>query len=474
MPSNIRLRFTSEKLPLANQDITVLFEQFKCGNDACLLFESHCPETKQRLSATLCIHPLLCLEVRRLEDHFELHIRGQGALAYRGTILRKRFSRPSRTALLPEIMLRIQTLLTGSIPEIRLFGFSNYEALELCDTCILKLREDQDPVVMRYQVFADVVEVTSLGTHLHQTFSSTPNHETYERICDGPSRSAQSQFALLGLDNSSLDAASHRNLVCEAQNFLSRGDVFQIVLSRRDQYKVVGDSFALYRRLSDIEPSPFHYFLNYPDRKLGGASPELHLKVTEDRACIAPIAGTCTHGQEAQLLQDPKELAEHIMLVDLARNDLSRFCRHVRADEIGVIRRFSRVSHLTSSVSGNLRDPKNRFHLFASSFPAGTLTGAPKLRAMELIDSLEPCARGFYGGAIGHFCLDGRSEHAITIRSFEQRGTVLTLQAGSGIVAASRADREYLEIENKLAALSGALLDFAEPQSSQEPICYAY
>ena len=244
-----------------------------------------------------------------------------------------------------------------------------------------------------------------------------------------------------------------------------RGDVFQVVLSRRFVQKYEGDDFALYRALRSINPSPYLFYFDFGGFRLLGSSPETHCRVENRRAFIDPIAGTTRRTGDSladkkaaeALKNDPKENAEHVMLVDLARNDLSRNCHDVRVDLYKDVQYYSHVIHLVSRVSGELDDGADPVKAFMDTFPAGTLSGAPKVRAMQIISELEPHCRGAYGGCVGYIGLSGELNQAITIRTFVSRNGELWMQAGGGIVAASDEERELQEVNNKLGALRKAV-----------------
>jgi anthranilate synthase component I len=241
--------------------------------------------------------------------------------------------------------------------------------------------------------------------------------------------------------------------------------VFQIVLSRRFEQKFSGDEFNVYRSLRNINPSPYLFYFDYGDYKLMGSSPEAQLVISNGRAVVHPIAGTFRRtGDEEldqqkadELLQDPKENAEHVMLVDLARNDLSTVSTDVEVSRYRQVHYYSHVIHLVSEVRGKIKENRNPFEVLFKTFPAGTLSGAPKFRAMELINELEPTNRSFYGGAIGFVGFDGSCNHAIMIRSLLSRDNTLFLQAGAGVVAASKPENELQEVNNKLNALKSAI-----------------
>ena len=244
-----------------------------------------------------------------------------------------------------------------------------------------------------------------------------------------------------------------------------RGDVFQIVLSRRFEQPFQGDDFKVYRALRSINPSPYLFYFDFGGFRIFGSSPETHCKVENGRATIDPIAGTAFRsGNSAldrerteRLLADPKENAEHVMLVDLARNDLSRNVHGVKVDFYRDVQYYSHVIHLVSRVSGEIDADSDSVRTFIDTFPAGTLSGAPKVRAMQLISEIEPDNRGVYGGCIGFIGLDGDLNQAIAIRTFVSRNNTLYYQAGAGIVAKSDPERELQEVSNKLGALDKAI-----------------
>lgn len=255
-------------------------------------------------------------------------------------------------------------------------------------------------------------------------------------------------------------------MVKEGIRHCERGNVFQIVLSRAFQQAFRGDEFTVYRALRSVNPSPYLFFFDYGDFKLFGSSPEAQIQIKNGEAAIFPIAGTFRRTgndqedarQAAELARDAKENAEHIMLVDLARNDLSRACNQVTVEVLKEIQYYSHVIHLVSKVTGKMRPGVTAVQLLTDTFPAGTLSGAPKHMALKLIQELEQGSRGFYGGAIGFIGLNGDVNQAILIRSFLSTGNRLTYQAGAGVVAQSVPERELQEVNNKLGALRQALV----------------
>jgi len=275
----------------------------------------------------------------------------------------------------------------------------------------------------------------------------------------------KSDFNTIGEETSNLTDAEFRELVSRGKYHCRIGDVFQIVLSRQFHQKFSGDEFNVYRILRSINPSPYLYFFNFGSYKIFGSSPEAQLVIRDDTATLNPIAGTYRRSGDddedlrmAQALaKDPKEVAEHIMLVDLARNDLGRHGKNVVVKELKEIQYFSHVIHLVSKVEAKLPPDHNSMEVFGNTFPAGTLSGAPKYKAIELINSYENVHRSFYGGALGFIDLNGNMNQAIVIRSFLSKDNVLTSQAGAGVVSESNEENELQEVNNKLGALKKAL-----------------
>jgi anthranilate synthase component 1 len=255
--------------------------------------------------------------------------------------------------------------------------------------------------------------------------------------------------------------------VRRAKRYIREGDIFQVVLSRRKQLLFSGDLFAVYRALRMINPSPYLFYLDFGETKLAGSSPEVLVRSSGGKVEMLPIAGTRRRGAgededralEEELLRDEKELAEHVMLVDLGRNDVGRICRYGTVDVpvFKRVERYSHVMHIVSVVQGLLRDGASAVEILAACFPAGTVSGAPKVRAMEIIQELEKVPRGAYAGAVGYIGFDGSLDTCIAIRTIVAHGNLLKVQAGAGIVADSVPERELEETENKARALVEAL-----------------
>ncbi len=261
-------------------------------------------------------------------------------------------------------------------------------------------------------------------------------------------------------------------MVKKAKEYIRSGDIIQVVLSQRLERRISQrDHFNIYRTLRSLNPSPYMFYLEFDKFKLIGSSPEIMVRSEDGNVELRPIAGTRPRGQDntedehlaQDLIKDPKERAEHIMLVDLGRNDIGRVCKYdtVKVNELMVIEKYSHVMHIVSDVIGSLKEENDAFDLIRATFPAGTVTGAPKVRAMEIIDELEKSRRGPYAGSVGYFSFSGNLDTCITIRTIVIKGNTAYVQAGAGIVADSKPEKEYEETLNKAAALIKAL-DIAE------------
>lgn len=277
-------------------------------------------------------------------------------------------------------------------------------------------------------------------------------------------------FQAKGEEESNLTDEGFMTMVDQLKKHIYRGDVFQIVPSRAFSQRFLGDEFNVYRCLRSINPSPYLFYFDYGSFKLFGSSPEAQITVNNNIASIFPIAGTFKrtgNDEEDAMLakkleEDPKESAEHVMLVDLARNDLSRHCNGVEVKSFKEVQYYSHLIHLVSKVSGNLQDGVSAFKVVADTYPAGTLSGAPKYKAMQLIDQYEQFGRNFYAGAIGYMGFNNDFNHAIMIRTFMSKNNHLHYRAGAGIVADSVAESELNEVNNKIAALRKAIAMAAE------------
>jgi anthranilate synthase component 1 len=350
-----------------------------------------------------------------------------------------------------------------------LFGYTTYDAVRFFDRVRLEEKKEAPLIpLMRYRLYQYVIAINHFKDELYicenqvdGISSDLPLVESLIRSRDVPIF----PFQIKGEESSNMSDADYREIVQKGIKSCLRGDVFQIVLSRRYRLGFSGDEFNVYRALRNVNPSPYLFYFDYGDYRIMGSSPESQVLIKEGKAIMHPIAGTCmrTGNDEIDkensdaLLKDAKENAEHVMLVDLARNDLSRKCSEVSVVYFREVQYYSHVIHLVSEVKGKLNTNSNPFELLAVTFPAGTLSGAPKIRAMELIDAYEPTARSYYGGCIGFMGFDGSCTQAIMIRSLLSRQNTLTYQAGAGIVAASIPQSELEEVNHKLGALKRAI-----------------
>jgi anthranilate synthase component 1 len=356
-----------------------------------------------------------------------------------------------------------------------LFGYMAYDAVQHFEDIRLRRREAQEnriPEIV-YQVFKYVIAINHFKDDLYvfeHRHAGEPAGErdglTYLVSLIQNKNFPSYQFQPRGEESSNMTDAAFLEVLAKGQKHCKLGDVFQIVLSRRFAQSFAGDEFNVYRALRSVNPSPYLFYFDFGSFKIFGSSPEAQITIKKQVATIYPIAGTFRRTgndqADAQLAQelynDPKENAEHVMLVDLARNDLSRNGTGVQVETFKEIQYYSHVIHLVSKVTGRMDEGVATVQMVADTFPAGTLSGAPKHRAMQLIDQFEPTSRGYYGGCIGFMGFNGDFNHAIMIRSFLSKDNVLYYQAGAGVVAKSNIHSELQEVTNKLAALRKALL----------------
>ena len=353
-----------------------------------------------------------------------------------------------------------------------LFGYFAHEAVEHFETIKLKKVENDPKKIpeMQYNMYRYVIAIDHFKNELYISYNQfegeAPNGgiEKLEYLIKNknfPEYSFQSNSE----ERSSLTNEDFIAIVEKMKQHIYRGDVFQIVPSRPFSRQFLGDEFNVYRALRSINPSPYLFYFDYGDFRIFGSSPEAQITIKNRVASIFPIAGTFKRtGDDVKdaelaqsLIEDPKESAEHVMLVDLARNDLSRHCEQVEVKAFKEVQYYSHLIHLVSHVSGKLLPNVASFKVVADTFPAGTLSGAPKYRAMEIIDENEKTKRGFYSGAIGYLGFNGDFNHAIMIRSFLSKNNTLHYQAGAGIVAGSVPEMELREVDNKIAALRRAI-----------------
>ncbi len=358
-----------------------------------------------------------------------------------------------------------------------LFGYISYDAVEHFEDIELHDRDkaDYDIPEIHYTVFRNVLVVNHFKSELfifdHQLQEDDSNSNVQDLISlIGSKNFPTYEFHVDADEASNFTDEDFLKVIEKGREHCLLGDVFQIVLSRRFESSFKGDEFIVYRALRAINPSPYLFYFDYSNFKIFGSSPEAQIVIKNNRASIFPIAGTFKRSGNdnydselaRKLSDDPKEDSEHVMLVDLARNDLSRNGSDVEVEKFKEIQFYSHVIHLVSKVSGNLKEETSTIRIVADTFPAGTLSGAPKHMAMQLINKYEPTQRGYYGGAIGYLGFNGDFNHAIMIRSFFSKNNTLYYQAGAGVVAKSNPESELQEVNNKLAALRKALKDAGE------------
>ena len=349
-----------------------------------------------------------------------------------------------------------------------LYGYTSFNAVRYFEDIAVKdtTMEKNDAPDMMYILYRDIIVFDHFNNKL--TIVTLGEESALDDIYRQMNKANVHayDFHPVGDTTSPLTDEEHKANIRRGIKHCLRGDVFQIVIARRFIQHYEGDDFKLYRALRSINPSPYLFYFDFGGFRIFGSSPETHCRIEGRKAYIDPIAGTTrrTGDEEADrkaaeyLRNDAKENAEHVMLVDLARNDLSRNCHGVKVDFYKDLQYYSHVVHLVSRVSGTLDDGADPIKAFIDTFPAGTLSGAPKVRAMQLISEIEPHNRGAYGGCIGFIGLNGSLNQAITIRTFVSRNGELWFQAGGGIVAKSDEDYELQEVNNKLGALRKAIM----------------
>ena len=348
-----------------------------------------------------------------------------------------------------------------------LFGYMSHESVKYFDSVKIEDKDDFDIPDIYYGLYQNIIAISQYNHEAHifcNSIKESNNIDYIESILNNKSYSVFN-FKKSGESESPITDNEYIEYVKKAKDHCKRGDVFQLVLSRRFKQKFSGDEFNVYRALRSINPSPYLFFFDYGDFKIFGSSPEAQIVIKDGKSEIHPIAGTFKrtgNDEEDQktakeLAEDPKENSEHIMLVDLARNDLSRSGYNVKIEKNREVQFYSHVIHLVSKVTSILKDNIKPFQVVEDTFPAGTLSGAPKHRALELIEKYEKVNRNFYGGAIGYIDFNGNFNHAIIIRSFFSKNNILNYQAGAGIVIDSIPEKELEEVKNKLGALDKAL-----------------
>jgi anthranilate synthase component 1 len=351
-----------------------------------------------------------------------------------------------------------------------LFGYTSYDAIPFFENIKFKEQSEDNKIpLMRYRLYQYVIAINHHNDEMflieNKIADLKSELSTIENLIQ-QKNAPVFPFDALGEETSNLTNEEYLESVEFAKKHCFRGDVFQLVLSRRFEQKFRGDEFNVYRALRNINPSPYLFFFDYGDYKLMGSSPESQLIIKNHQAIIHPIAGTFKRTGNTEkdleaaeeLKKDPKENAEHTMLVDLGRNDLSIHGKNTRVTKLKEIHFFSHVIHMVSEVVADVDKNQNPYEMIATTFPQGTLSGAPKYRAMQLIDEHEKTSRSFYAGCIGFVGFDGSCNQAIMIRTFLSKNNTLFYQAGAGIVAKSNPENELQEVNNKLGALKKAII----------------
>ncbi len=353
-----------------------------------------------------------------------------------------------------------------------LFGYTSYDAVRYFENIKLNVSTSDDKKIPDavYSVYQFVIAINHFKEELYLFEHNCDSHHSSFTLSDVKSiilnkNYAQYKFLVTGSEQSNLTDEAYTQMVKRGKDECKRGNLFQIVLSREFSQKFNGDEFNVYRSLRSINPSPYLFYFDYGDFKILGSSPEAQLLLKNNEAQINPIAGTFKRtGNDTEdafiaekLKLDKKENAEHVMLVDLARNDLSKSCTDVNVNVFAETQFYSHVIHLVSRVVGKVKRNFHALKIFADTFPAGTLSGAPKVKAMQVINDCENYPRGYYGGAIGFIGFNGDFNHAIIIRSFLSKNNKLFYRAGAGVVITSDANSELQEVNNKLSALKSAI-----------------
>lgn len=431
-----------------------------------LLFESGDYHDRTEDKSYICIDPIAYFEAKEKTVKYQLpNLESQKIIT----------SRPAETLTL--FRRFIQTFeAEKNEPPIHttgLMGYFSFESVQYMEDIVFSQKKNselKDNPDIYYQLFRYVIIFDHYKKELFVVQHFLDDEPVSEKGIDKIIQQLQAKplhnhFHTVGAETSTLSDEDYCTMAETGIRHCLQGDTFQVVLSREFQQKFKGDDFVLYRHLRSVSPSPYLFYLDFGSYKIFGSSPEAQIQINHNKAFIHPIAGTIPRGENVEqdianaqkLKSDEKENAEHVMLVDLARNDLSRHCDNVIVEVNAEIQFFSQIIHLVSKVTGQLKDGAHPLHIFADTFPAGTLSGAPKYRAMQIINEQETAPRNFYGGSVGIIGFDGSVNQAIIIRSILSKNNTLVYQAGGGIVAKSTPQGELQEINNKLSAIRIAI-----------------
>lgn len=451
---------------LADQTTPVrLFRNIRDRFPHSVLLESNDYHGKADATSIIAFKPFVTFTAQRAE----VEVIGHGGYFFKKKVSSPREILPLFKEFVSSVRLE-RDQVTKNLP-IGCVGHTSYDSVQIFEEIDFRVREETRPKIpyLRYSFFEYMIVIDHFRSRMALIHNSFPGCEgsldEIEQLNAIPG-APEYGFEVTGDEMQCSSDESHASNILRCKKHIARGDVFQIVPSRRFARRFSGDDFELYRTLRSINPSPYLFYLDCGDYRLFGSSPEAQLLIKNGIAEISPIAGTYRRSGDAEtdnslaqkLLADEKENAEHVMLVDLARNDLNRHCNKVHVETFREIQFYSHVIHLVSRVVGELRADVHPIDIFADTFPAGTLTGAPKYKAMSLIDEFETVSRSMYGGAVGIFSSDDSSTiHAIFIRSFMSQHGTLYYQAGSGVVSDSEVESEMMEVHNKLGALTAAM-----------------
>ena len=450
---------TTSKTKIADTVTPVgLYLRFRDAYANTLLLESSDYHSKEESFSFIAIEPVVSIKA---ENHYL-------SISHKGVLLENKKIGRNFNSIFESYSETIALDCSSELKSFNgLYGYTTYDSVQYFENIEITVPDAPSAIpLMQYSFYRFIIAINhfndemTLIENIEEGTASRINE--IQTIIDAQAFNTQ-KFEISGDETSNITGEDFKEYVVKAKAHCKRGDVFQLVLSRQFQQKFKGDEFNVYRALRSINPSPYLFYFDYGSFKLMGSSPEAQIKISGGKATINPIAGTFRRtGDIAEdiklgkkLSADKKETAEHVMLVDLARNDLSKHADNVTVDVFKEVQYFSHVIHLVSTVSGKLKG--NPIEIVGDTFPAGTLSGAPKYKAMQLIDKYENQSRGFYGGAVGIIGLDGSVNLAIAIRSFVSKSNVLYYQAGAGIVIHSNEEKELQEVNNKLAALKKAL-----------------
>lgn len=438
-----------------------------------LLLESSDYHSRRNSHSYICCDPIAGITVKGMEG--EQYV---GNTSQKVSLCEKSLTETMQqfieSVAVPAPQLNLEAMESG------FFGFTGYSAIPHFESLEFK-SSDQDIPDVCYHFYRIVLLFDHFKDELHIIYHHEEGEEVkspLEQLVALIKNRAFPEFGFerIGPEQSLYTDEEFKGIIEQCIAHCKRGDVFQVVPSRVYEQAFFGDEFTVYRRLRSLNPSPYLFYFDYGSFRIFGSSPEAQLTVDKQVATVNPIAGTYRRtGEDAQdaalarqLLEDPKENAEHTMLVDLARNDLGKEGEHIKVAVFKEVQYYSHVLHLVSRVQANI-EGKAPYNIMADTFPAGTLSGAPKYRAMEIINEQEKTGRGLYGGAIGFFDGQDKLNHAIVIRTFVSKGNVLRYQAGAGIVALSEPETEMQEVQNKLSALRQAMAE-AEKMGNYESV----